>query len=386
MPARQPLVASQLHIPREWSLVMSTLMAEATIPTQRGADYVRSVCFRLGQADFSISSGDGQGRIDLVDGLGSGTLEAHSDRLHVRLESRTEQGLAVLKALLSTQIEEVAVAEKAEVVWTGDGCNLDVLPNLREMTVLRVADVTPHVRRITLTGQDLARFNSESLHVRLLFPPKGVHPPEWPTPGKNGRPVWPADDQRPVQRVYTIRRIDSAAGEMDIDFVLHDTPGVASVWAAGARHGDVIGVMGPGGREISGAAHVILAGDETAIPAMARILTRLPAQTTGHVFIEAEDPRDIQALDQPDHVTVLWLFRRGLEPGRNDLLADAVMAAPWPAHDDVFCWLGAEEAVARRVRRFWREEKGLSRSQCLAVGYWTHRLTEREPRAAEGRD
>lgn len=357
---------------------MTMLKAEATIPTTAGQSYVAAVCARLAQSDFDASAEAGRGRIALVDGLGTGTLEADAGRLHMRLESRTEQGLSVLKFLLSTQIEEVAAAEKPEVVWTGDGCDADVLPSLREMTVLRVADITPHVRRITFTGQDLKRFEGDSLHVRLLFPPEGVHPPEWPKPGKNGRPVWPPEERRPVQRVYTIRRIDAAAGEMDIDFVLHAAPGIASGWAAGARAGALIGLMGPGGREMRPAAHVLLAGDETAIPAMARILERLPAETTGQAMIEVEDEREVQDLVHPAGVTLLWLFRRGREPGRNDLLADAVMAAPLPDHDDVLCWLGAEEAIARRIRSYWREEKGLDRAKCLAVGYWKHALTQDE--------
>jgi NADPH-dependent ferric siderophore reductase len=354
---------------------MTMLKAEATIPTTAAQSYVAAVCARLAEADFETEAAAGRGRIQLIDGLGTGTLEAGADRLHVRLESRTEQGLSVLKFVLSSQIEEVAAAEKPEVVWTGDGCDLDVLPSLRELTVLRVADVTPHVRRITFTGKDLRRFEGDSLHVRLLFPPAGVHPPEWPKPGKNGRPLWPPEGRRPVQRVYTMRRIDAAAGEMDIDFVLHAAPGVASDWAASARAGAVIGVMGPGGREMRPAAHVLLAGDETAIPAMARILERLPAQTSGQALIEVENEAEVQDLVHPAGVTLLWLFRRGREPGRNDLLADAVMAAPLPDHDDVVCWLGAEEAIARRIRAYWRDEKGLDRARCMAVGYWKHGLT-----------
>lgn len=351
------------------------LKAEATIPTTAGLSYVAAVCARLAQSDFDARAEAGRGRVALVDDLGTGTLEAAPDRLHVRLESRTEQGLSVLKFLLSAQIEEVAAAEQPEVVWSGDGCDSADLPSLREMTVRRVADVTPHVRRITLTGQDLVRFEGDSLHVRLLFPPEGVHPPEWPKPGKNGRPVWPPEDRRPVQRVYTIRRIDASAGELDIDFVLHAAPGIASGWAAGARPGAVIGLMGPGGREVRPAAHVLLAGDETAIPAMARILARLPEDTAGQVLVEVEDEREVQSLAHPAGITLLWLFRRGREPGRNDLLADAVMSAPLPEHGDVFCWLGAEEAIARRIRSYWREEKGLDRARCLAVGYWKHALT-----------
>lgn len=351
---------------------MTLLTAQATIPTASGARYVAAVCERLARAEFTASADGRAGRIELMDGLGTGWLEASDRALRMTAEARTEQGLSVLKFLLSLHVEEVAAAEKPEVVWTGDGCGLETLPGFREMTVLRVADITPHVRRITLAGTDLKRFDCDSLHVRLLFPPEGLAAPEWPKPGRNGRPVWPPEDRRPAQRVYTIRRIDAAAGEMDIDFVMHEGPGIASGWAARARAGAIVGLLGPGGREMAPCDWVLLAGDETAIPAMARILERLPEATRGIALIEAEDAREVQDLAHPPGIEIRWLFRNGLEAGRNTLLGDAVMAVDWPDSGTTYAWLGAEEATARRIRTFWREQKGIDKTRCLAAGYWTH--------------
>lgn len=357
---------------------MTVLTAEATIPTAAGSAYVAQVCERLLKAEFAASANSTNGRIELRDGLGIGTLEASSGSLRIKAEAPTEQGLSILKFLLSMHVEEVAAAEKPEVVWTGDGCGLAVLPSFREMTVLRVADVTPHVRRVTLTGSDLKRFESDSVHVRLLFPPEGLAVPEWPKPGRNGRPVWPAEDRKPAQRVYTIRRIDAVAAEMDIDFVMHDVPGIASGWAAKARAGAIVGLLGPGGREMAPSDWVLLAGDETAIPAMARILEKLPEATSGIALIEAEDAREVQELAHPPGVEIRWLFRNGLEPGRNTLLADAVMAVAWPGEGSTFAWLGAEEATARRLRVHWRDERGLEKGRWQAVSYWTHAANESE--------
>ena len=361
---------------------MTVLTAEATIPTAAGSAYVAAVCERLLKSEFAASADSASGRIELRDGLGIGTLEALSGRLRMKAEAPTEQGLSILKFLLSMHVEEVAAAEKPDVVWTGDGCGLEVLPSFREMTVLRVADVTPHVRRITLTGHDLKRFESDSVHVRLLFPPEGLAIPEWPKPGKNGRPVWPPEDRKPAQRVYTIRRIDAASAEMDIDFVMHEVPGIASGWAARAKAGTIVGLLGPGGREMTSNDWVLLAGDETAIPAMARILEKLPATTRGVALIEAEDAREVQELAHPAGVEVRWLFRSGEEPGRNTLLADAVMAVRWPTDGSSYAWLGAEEATARRLRAYWRDEMGLEKGRWQAVSYWTHAANAGEKSAA----
>ncbi|MBL8569740.1 MAG: siderophore-interacting protein [Phreatobacter sp.] len=361
---------------------MTLLTAEATIPTAAGSAYVAEVCERLLKAEFAANADHGSGRIELRDGLGIGTLEASSGTLRMKVEAPTEQGLSILKFLLSMHVEEVAATEKPEVVWTGDGCGLDVLPSFREMTVLRIADVTPHIRRVTLTGHDLRRFESDSVHVRLLFPPEGLAVPEWPKPGKNGRPVWPPEDRKPAQRVYTIRRIDAAAAEMDIDFVMHEVPGIASGWAAKAEAGTIVGLLGPGGREMTPNDWVLLAGDETAIPAMARILEKLPETTRGVALIEVEDTREVQGLVRPVGVEVRWLFRNGQETGRNTLLADAVMAIEWPTEGSTFAWLGAEEATAKRLRVHWRDEMGLEKGRWQAVSYWTHEVNAGEKSAA----
>lgn len=350
---------------------MSLFTAEATIPTVAGAAYVAELCDRFVKDEFTASAEAGQGRIELADGLGIGLLESSPAALRMKAEARTEQGLSILKFLLSLHVEEVAAAEKPDVVWTGHGCDLDVLPGFREMTVLRAQDITPHVRRITLAGKDLTRFDCDSLHVRLLFPPEGLAEPEWPRPGRNGRPVWPPEGRRPAQRVYTIRRIDAEAGEMDIDFVMHAVPGIASGWAAKARAGTIVGLIGPGGREMAPTDWVLLAGDETAIPAMARILETLPSATTGLALIEAEDVNEMQDLVHPPGVVLRWLFRNGLEAGRNSRLADAVEAVEWPQSGTTYGWIGAEDATAKRIRAHWRE-KGIDKGRSLAVGYWTH--------------
>ncbi len=346
------------------------LLAHTRLPTRVGADYLPQICANLAEMEFSTRVDGALARIDLRDGLGFADLSASADALLVEAKADTEQGLSILKFLLGLQLEKVAASENPEVVWTGHGCDAEVLPGLREIRVRRIADVTPHIRRITFAGEDLARFDSDALHVRLLFPPAGLEKPEWPKPGKNGRPAWPDEPRRPAARIYTIRRVDVAAGELDIDFVLHDAPGVASDWARFAREGDMIGLLGPGGRETAAADWRLLAGDETAIPAIARILEKLSATARGLALIEVEDEREIQTFAHPAGFEIRWLFRRGVEAGFDAPLRVAVRAVEWPQEDSIFGWIAAEETVARDIRKHWRDERGLTRAQHLAVGYW----------------
>lgn len=85
---------------------------------------------------------------------------------------------------------------------------LSQFPNFREMTVERMIDVTPHMRRVTLSRSDLGRHATHGSHLMLFAPPEGIAKPEWPVPGEDGLPVWSADDRRPQVRTYTVRRFD----------------------------------------------------------------------------------------------------------------------------------------------------------------------------------
>ena len=70
--------------------------------------------------------------------------------------------------------------------------------------------------------------------------------------------------------------------------------GPACRWALAAQPGDVIQVIAPhrlteyGGTEFdpAGRQHLLLCGDETAVPALARILADLAPGYTGEVFVE----------------------------------------------------------------------------------------------------
>jgi NADPH-dependent ferric siderophore reductase len=167
-----------------------------------------------------------------------------------------------------------------------------------------------------------------------------------------------------------------AAGELDIDFVLHGDEGIASGWAARAAAGDLVGMIGPGGSEREDAQWYLLAGDETAIPAIARILEGMPREASGVALIEVADAREIQPLVAPEGLEIRWLFREHRHAGESDLLAEATIAIAPPSDSDIRCWLGAEAEIARRVRHHWREVLQLPRTAVSSVAYWHHGKVE----------
>ncbi len=238
----------------------------------------------------------------------------------------------------------------------------------RLLQVRRSARVTPGMIRVTLGGAELTGFTGHGpdRRIKMFFPVPGQDRPAVPR-ASTGGPVWPAGEARPAIRTYTVRRFDAAAGELDVDFVLHAGHGPAAAWARDARPGAWVGVSEPGGRyePDPGVDYHVLIGDETALPAMATVLDALGA-ARAVTFVEIADAHE----EQPMPGAVTWVHRDGRRPG--EPLADAVRTAAFPAGRGQV-WLSGESGCVRDLRRHLIEERGIDRRLVYATGYWRAR-------------
>lgn len=297
---------------------------------------------------------------------GIAIVERDGAWLCARAEAGTLDDLAEIKEALASHILEFSAPDTPAIEWLGDADDRLHPPFFRVMTVRRAQWLSPRMRRLTLQGDNLARFASlHDLHVKLLLPPAGTVP-LWPVTLPNGTTAWPEGPGRPAVRKYTIRRVDVGAGELDIDFVVHDHPGPGGRFGRHAEPGDAVGMIGPGGRSVSAADFHLLAGDETALPAIARILEFLPPDARGRAIIEVEDAEDQQAITAPRDFDIRWLHRRA-----GASLADDIEAVePWSDARKVFVWGGCEFEAYRSLRRHFRRTHGLERDRHLIVPYW----------------
>jgi NADPH-dependent ferric siderophore reductase len=236
------------------------------------------------------------------------------------------------------------------------------------LTVVSVTDVTPTVRRVLLRGRPEAAAAAGPT-VHLLVPRVGDSEPQWPAIARDGRIVWPQGSHGVSLRSYTARRQDPQAGTVEIDFVLHGT-GPAAAWAAAAEVGGPLAVAGGAALGDRPAGTVLLAGDETALPAITRLLAAAPPATRGLALVEVAGPEEEQPVPAPEGVEVRWLHRGGTPPGESTLLADAVAGLDRPDGEDLFAWVAAESAAVRAVRADLRGRWGLGRAQHHAIGYW----------------
>ena len=291
--------------------------------------------------------------------------------------------------------------------------------------VARVERLAPHFTSVTFSGEELERFGTAGLdqRVKVVLPLPEIGFAAFPD-GDDWYAAWrelPLERRNPF-RTYTIRAVRPELREVDIDFVAHGDTGPGSAWVTRARTGDEAVLVGPDelseGRTIGidwrpgEVDTVLLAGDETAAPAICAIVESLPADATGAAIIEVPTADDVLELRAPAGVEVRWLPRaheqahgERLVPAVRDwvartcwlrdcadpataqaeiarrTLAELEAAADadgilWDVPEgtsldgDCYAWLAGEASVITALRRFLVREAGLDRRQVAFMGYW----------------
>ncbi|MGW5848256.1 siderophore-interacting protein [Streptomyces sp. NPDC055254] len=270
------------------------------------------------------------------------------------------------------------------------------------LEVLRTRRIGHSFLRVTFGGESLADFRSGGFDqsLSLFLPPAGREHTELPSTDEDtwfgawrGMP----DEERPVMRSYTVReqrRTPEGADEVDIDFVLHgDTAGAAaddtapaSRWAGRAVAGRRILAIGPAVAENksvrfrpSAAADAIwMYADETALPAAAAILDRLPAGTRVRAWFEVPHADDRLDLATSAEADITWIVRGGAGRERTERVLDALRADGPAAAQAPYVWLAGEAGTVRAVRRHFVQERSVDRRAVRFTGYWRLGASEEE--------
>lgn len=158
--------------------------------------------------------------------------------------------------------------------------------------------------------------------------------------------LWvPGPDGRPVKRYYTVRDWRPDVGELDVEFVRHGD-GIACAWAERAEPGDEVTFDAPRGHWAPPAdtGRLVVAGDATALPAIARILAeRAPTSPPADVLLTVDDPAD--------RIDVPLLATDRLAWTAADELVGAFRTAVTDAGPQVFAWFSGEASAMRDARR-----------------------------------
>jgi NADPH-dependent ferric siderophore reductase len=257
------------------------------------------------------------------------------------------------------------------------------------LQIVETERIGEHMQRITLGGEGFEDFRDNRYtdkYVKILFadPALGLEPPYDVQALRRSLPK----HQRPVRRTYTVHSVDPAARTLAIDVVLHGDSGVAGRWAARAQVGEKVAFSGPGGKYAPDprADWHLLAGDESALPAIEAALSSLPSDTVGIALIEVAGPADERTLEHPAGVEMQWLHREPtagpvVDPaarlgGRTPSpLVAAVESMAWrPGR--VHAFVHGEKSAVKRLRRHLLEERRVDKRMLSLSSYWTRGSSE----------
>jgi NADPH-dependent ferric siderophore reductase len=220
----------------------------------------------------------------------------------------------------------------------------------RTLTITETERLSPGMLRLHLTGEDLADFSSLAPddHIKIFIP------------NPNGDPF---------MRDYTPRRFDTSARSLVIDFAVHEA-GPATLWALAAKVGDTLTIGGPrGSAVVRGAiAHWLLIGDEAALPAIGRRIEETGSGVSVTSVIAIESAADRQLFESASEHREIWV-QRPLSSGDSP---EALIAAldKIELQPRTFVWIAAEARVAKTLRAYVTEKRGVQPGWFKASGYW----------------
>ncbi|MDQ2726645.1 MAG: siderophore-interacting protein [Actinomycetota bacterium] len=248
---------------------------------------------------------------------------------------------------------------------------------LRPATTRRVDAVTQHLVAVTFAGPGLDGFEltDPAQHIQVFLPDRDGTGLEL-VDGDGGRVFAPAHP-RPTVRTYTPRRFDPQSGELEVLFLVNGA-GPGSAWAAAAEPGAPVVIGGPaGGYTVdAGVTRYVLAGDESALPAIATILEALPASAEAEVHAEVPAGETELALSSPAPFTVRW-WPRAAGARAGDALVrvltdEATVGRHLAEAPDSRFWMAGEAAASRRIRRYLIDDHHLDRTRAYTRAYWKY--------------
>ena len=281
--------------------------------------------------------------------------------------------------------------------------------------VVAITDLTPSFRRFTFGGDELADYGDPGFdqRIKVVFPTPELGLDAMPQ-GEDWYTEWRAlpEEQRPPFRTYTTRNVRNDRREVDVDMVAHDVQGPASAWIANAAVGDEVLILAPTAAH-TGVSYgidfvppaqsdqLLLAGDETAAPAIAVILEQLPEDASGTVVLEVPHEGDLAYLPHhpgfeyrvaarvggqrhahlvaavQDAARRLAPAGRGAEVSEIDVDHDILWEVPRTAKGGaallsapLYSWLAGEASAIKSLRRHLVTEQGVDRRAIAFMGYW----------------
>ena len=281
------------------------------------------------------------------------------DGLRLIISAAKTDDIHVIRDALVGQIASAVPEFADKIIWSDTAEQGQYPPNLQFSEVIASEQLSADFRRVKLRlDQPEAFAGDDAIHFRILLPEAENTDPDYPILLPNGSTKWPKGNKALHRPVYTARRMVGDIVDMD---VFQHEGGRASDWARDVSSGTRLAIIGPGGGGLVDGGPVVLAGDETAYPAIARIMETLPDDVTGHVILLSHTgARDYPFPDCPN-LSVDWTDKKSFVSATRDALS---------AKPECHAWIAAERGQTGKITAL-AELKDVPKSQRYVAGYWT---------------
>jgi NADPH-dependent ferric siderophore reductase len=293
--------------------------------------------------------------------LVSGLMYREDNCIVVEASVPDVESLYFIKFWLQEHFSEVAGSTPIKIEWSDNCIGLTVPPGFSILTVVSAHYITPRVRRITFSTTDIARFQKpDAIHLKIM-----INFDAFLARGQKHD-----HDFVPVWRRYTVRTVEPSTNLISIDFFLHDTKGPGANWANSAQPGDMVGISSLSGCGFKPADWYLIAGDETSLPAIGRMVETLPAHVEATVIIMVANADEIQRLHSPANLRIEWLYRNSCADIQAEFLK-AIQSVDYPSDArKKFIWSGCEVQTAQKLRRYLQNAHHFNTEEWAILGYW----------------
>lgn len=292
--------------------------------------------------------------------LGRFGIVARAKGLRLYVDSESDGNLMSLREGLVDHVAHHLPGVARRIRWSDAPRAGDLPANFQFATVVSKVALCTDFFRLVLMPDRPQNFGDGSIHFRFALPSSQNDKPVWPRVGQNGSIIWPEREKALHRPVYTARSI-SVSGEMTVDVFRHHG-GRVTDWAAHAKAGDRVAIIGPGGSGLISDHSLIMGADETAYPAVSRILESLPAGAKASVFLKSHRQKYDYPIPCSDQIAVHWLTPE-------TPLAARVLAA-FRSNPDSYVWFASEATEVKALRQGLLPMKPDKKRLYIAI-YWT---------------
>lgn len=345
------------------------LQAEATLPKLPFAELHAFLDAAATRFELPLHSGHGRSSwIKVEGGEFGGRMGPEGSIVYARAHSRDR--LFALQEAYSEQLSALVPDDVAGMRWSSQEKPGAFPPNFTLARVERVTRIGASFLRLRLCADNLARFAGQIIHFRLILQPAGTTRPEWPLIGENGQAVWPQGPATLHRPPYTVRAIDADAGWLETDIFVHPG-GRACGFAATTTPGQPVGLTGPGGGGVPVADRILLAGDETAYPALARTIEAQGADCRGECILLGHGTD----YPMPRHPGI-----RLTHAPQGEAELAARLSRDGCDADQI--WIATEKSALAPLRRVIADQLAIPAARTHMAAYWTAKPAAGQAQAA----